>query len=144
MQVDNWPATFPGFKAMDESINYEEKEGDFDEEDEDGSVTAEHIDVEGVEDDVDVVTVAPIPAYCSSDEEDVGPAALLYLPMGHRDPAPEEEEQQYSSSSSSTGCSSPVQLETSSLQTTEVKLEISPMYEEGQCGGRMAKKSQGM
>ena len=40
------------------------------------------LQVDGLDVDVNVADAAPIPAFCSSDEEGEDPAALLYLPIG--------------------------------------------------------------
>ena len=87
-QVENWSAFAPDFKELDENVDYEERESEFDLEDEDKSVqlneeekTANDVEL------VDVDSTAPIPAFCSSDEEDEDSDALLYLPI-----APEIEE----------------------------------------------------
>jgi len=85
-QVENWSAFAPDFKELDENVDYEERESEFDVEDEDRSV---QLDQEEKQDDVevDVTKAAPIPAFCSSDEEEEDKGAVLYLPI-----APEIEE----------------------------------------------------
>lgn len=85
-QVENWSAFAPDFKELDENVDYEERESEFDLEDEDKSV---QMNEEEKDDDVDVDVAqnAPIPAFCSSDEEDEDPNSLLYLPI-----APDVEE----------------------------------------------------
>jgi len=87
-QVENWSAFAPDFKELDENVDYEERESEFDVEDEDRSVQMdqeEKLDKDVLE--VDVTKAAPIPAFCSSDEEEEDKSALLYLPI-----APEIEE----------------------------------------------------
>jgi len=86
-QVENWSAFAPDFKELDENVEYEERESEFDIADEDRSVTQN--EKGEVEDDleVDVTTVQPIHAYYSSDEEKDDQEMLLYLPI-----APEVEE----------------------------------------------------
>merc|ERR1712071_27517 len=68
-QVENWSAFAPDFKELDENVEYEERESEFDIADEDRSVTqSERGEIED-DLDVDVTTVQPIHAYYSSDEE---------------------------------------------------------------------------
>ncbi len=109
-QVENWSAFAPDFKELDENVDYEERESEFDLEDEDRSVKDEDEDGgggknskkgAGADGEVNVCSVDPIPAFCSSDEEDEGgeeaekdkdkggesSSSLLYLPI-----APEIEE----------------------------------------------------
>ena len=76
-QVENWSAFAPDFKELDENVEYEERESEFDLEDEDRSVHALK-DKEDEEVDVDVTTVQPIQAFLSSDEEDEN-GQLLFL-----------------------------------------------------------------
>ncbi|ESO03604.1 hypothetical protein HELRODRAFT_185612 [Helobdella robusta] len=88
-QVENWSAFAPDFKELDENVEYEERESEFDLDDEDKEVQ-EVKAVGPVEEnvDVDVTTVDAIAAFVSSDEdEDDEDRALLYLPI-----APEVED----------------------------------------------------
>lgn len=85
-QVENWSAFAPDFKELDENVEYEEKESEFDLDDEDRSVTQNEREVED-DLEVDVTTVQPISAYYSSDEDQEDEDVLLYLPI-----APEVEE----------------------------------------------------
>nr|CAG4640810.1 EOG090X04Y3 [Eulimnadia texana] len=87
-QVENWSAFAPDFKELDENVEYEERESEFDIADEDKSVTQnERKEEEDVE--VDVTTEDPVAAYCSSDEENVK-EALMYLPIAPEVEDPEE------------------------------------------------------
>lgn len=95
-QVENWSAFAPDFKEMDENVEYEERESEFDQEDEDRSPSRVHDDDDNFgtksstngdsqhEDDaVDVIAVQPTSCYLSSDEEaeDVEKNDLIYLPV---------------------------------------------------------------
>ena len=88
-QVENWSAFAPDFKELDENVEYDERESEFDIEDEDKSIT---MDTEEEQEDVeiDVVKVEPIPAFCSSDEEEVDEDNLLYIPLAPEIEDPEE------------------------------------------------------
>ena len=89
-QVENWSAFAPDFKELDENVEYEERESEFDIEDEDKSVdlSAEAKHDEEIE--VDVVKVDPIAAFCSSDEEYEDENALQFLPMAPEVEDPED------------------------------------------------------
>uniref|UniRef100_A0A672IQ39 Retinoblastoma-binding protein 5 n=1 Tax=Salarias fasciatus TaxID=181472 RepID=A0A672IQ39_SALFA len=89
-QVENWSAFAPDFKELDENVEYEERESEFDIEDEDKS-EPEQTGADAAEDEeVDVTTVDPIVAFCSSDEELEDHKALLYLPIAPEVEDPEE------------------------------------------------------
>ncbi|XP_062842520.1 retinoblastoma-binding protein 5 [Trichomycterus rosablanca] len=89
-QVENWSAFAPDFKELDENVEYEERESEFDIEDEDRS-EPEQTGANAAEDEeVDVTSVDPIPAFCSSDEELEDLRALLYLPIAPEVEDPEE------------------------------------------------------
>lgn len=89
-QVENWSAFAPDFKELDENVEYEERENEFDLNDDDKSVdlSAEAKHDEEIE--VDVTKVEPIAAFCSSDEEFEDENALQFLPMAPEVEDPED------------------------------------------------------
>ena len=89
-QVENWSAFAPDFKELDENVDYEERESEFDIEDEDKSVQLNEEEKNDDNIDIDVDKKAPIPAYCSSDEDGEDPKAVLYLPIAPEIEDPEE------------------------------------------------------
>ncbi|XP_065160766.1 retinoblastoma-binding protein 5 homolog [Atheta coriaria] len=86
-QVENWSAFAPDFKELDENVEYEERESEFDLSDEDKSVASGGDAKEDTECDVDVLGVDPVAAFCSSDEENENSDYLQFLPI-----APDVEE----------------------------------------------------
>ncbi|XP_019624314.1 PREDICTED: retinoblastoma-binding protein 5 homolog [Branchiostoma belcheri] len=88
-QVENWSAFAPDFKELDENVEYDEHESEFDIEDDDKSVE-EKEGPEEEDEEVDVTTVDAIAAFCSSDEEDDNDNSLLYLPITPEVDDPEE------------------------------------------------------
>ncbi|XP_035678907.1 retinoblastoma-binding protein 5 homolog [Branchiostoma floridae] len=88
-QVENWSAFAPDFKELDENVEYDEHESEFDIEDDDKSVE-EKEGPEEEDEEVDVTTVDAIAAFCSSDEEDDKDNSLLYLPITPEVDDPEE------------------------------------------------------
>ncbi|CAL8147087.1 unnamed protein product [Orchesella dallaii] len=82
--VENWSAFQPNFKELDENVEYEEKESEFDVEDEDKE-KFERKKEDAVDDDeleVDVTTCEPIGGYvCSDDEEGDEKDYLMFIPI---------------------------------------------------------------
>lgn len=89
-QVENWSAFAPDFKELDENVDYEERESEFDLMDEDKSVDLSAEAKQDDEIDVDVCKVDAIAAFCSSDEEYEDESALRFLPMAPEVEDPEE------------------------------------------------------
>jgi len=89
-QVENWSAFAPDFKELDENVDYDERESEFDLEDEDKSVQMNEEEKAEIIDEVDVDKNLPIPAFCSSDEEEEDKSALLYLPIAPEIEDPED------------------------------------------------------
>lgn len=80
-QIENWSAFAPDFRELEENVEYEERESEFDEEDEDNHLNpdkgpdaeaAEHVDITSVEVDEDLM---------SSDEEEIDKNALNVIPI---------------------------------------------------------------
>ncbi|CAH0771771.1 unnamed protein product [Bemisia tabaci] len=89
-QVENWSAFAPDFKELDENVEYEERESEFDVSDEDKSVT-EGPEKHDEDLEVDVTTVEPVAMLCSSDEEASDENnALMFLPIAPEVEDPEE------------------------------------------------------
>ena len=63
-QVENWSAFAPDFKELDENVEYEERESEYDLEDEDKSVQGSKCKEEE-EVEADVTTIQPIQAFLS-------------------------------------------------------------------------------
>ena len=62
-QVENWSAFAPGFKELDENVEYEERESEFDLEDEDKSIVSVRGEKEDETIDLDICKVEPIQAF---------------------------------------------------------------------------------
>ncbi len=62
-QVENWSAFAPDFKELDENVEYEERESEYDLDDEDKSIKKSSGNDDEV--DVDVITVQPMQAFLS-------------------------------------------------------------------------------
>ncbi|KAH8295629.1 hypothetical protein KR018_000555, partial [Drosophila ironensis] len=89
-QVENWSAFAPDFKELDENVEYEERESEFDIADDDKSVDLNADAQQDEEIEVDVQKVEPVAAFCSSDEEGEDENALQFLPMAPEVEDPEE------------------------------------------------------
>lgn len=93
-QVENWSAFAPDFKELDENVEYEERESEFDINDEDKSVdlAAESKDDEEIE--VDVLTTEKVAHLVSSDEEGEDESATLqFFPIAPEVEDPEDWQQ---------------------------------------------------
>ncbi|CBY13635.1 unnamed protein product [Oikopleura dioica] len=78
-QVENWSAFAPEFTELDENVEYDEKESEFDEEDEDKSLPPDEAELfQDIE--IDVEKVEKIEAFFSSDEEDFDDGCI-YIPV---------------------------------------------------------------
>lgn len=80
-QVENWSAFAPDFKELDENVEYEERESEFDIADDDKSVASGGDAKEDTDLEVDVCAVDPVAAFCSSDEENENTNCLQFLPI---------------------------------------------------------------
>lgn len=89
-QVENWSAFAPDFKELDENVEYEERESEFDIADEDKSVDLNADAQQDEEIEVDVQKVEPVAAFCSSDEDGEDENALQFLPMAPEVEDPED------------------------------------------------------
>ncbi|XP_025836527.1 retinoblastoma-binding protein 5 homolog [Agrilus planipennis] len=89
-QVENWSAFAPDFKELDENVEYEERESEFDVTDEDKSVVSGGNNKEDSDLEIDVSSVEPIAAFCSSDEENEDGDVLQFLPIAPEIEDPEE------------------------------------------------------
>ncbi|XP_039249686.1 retinoblastoma-binding protein 5 homolog [Styela clava] len=90
-QVENWSAFAPDFSELDENVEYDERESEFDDDDEDKSEEGTKSNAHEESDEIiDVTTVQPIGVFLSSDEEDVAEDVLEYLPISPDVEEPEE------------------------------------------------------
>ncbi|KAJ0175413.1 hypothetical protein K1T71_008572 [Dendrolimus kikuchii] len=137
-QVENWSAFAPDFKELDENVEYEERESEFDVEDEDRSVddAAERRDDDEVE--VDVTTCEPVAAFCSSDEEGEDENMLSFLPIA---PEIEDPEDGWAATQETvTPVETPEKLEPAAKRpkskTYEISLKIAPQEQPASLGGK--------
>lgn len=80
-QIENWSAFAPDFKELEENMEYDERESEFDLEDEDNLPDA-NVDAEVQEsENVDVTEFRPETDLISSDEEEVDHDYLEYIPI---------------------------------------------------------------
>lgn len=80
-QIENWSAFAPDFQELEENMEYEERESEFDLEDEDiNPETNKEADIDELEN-VDVTGVKPEGELISSDEEEVDPNSLEFIPI---------------------------------------------------------------
>ncbi|XP_063712669.1 retinoblastoma-binding protein 5-like [Symsagittifera roscoffensis] len=89
-QVENWSAFAPDFRELEENVEYEERESEFDLEDEDRSLPEDahhaHEDEE-----IDIVGTAPNSrAFLDSDEDELDLDGVLFLPNAPEIEDPEE------------------------------------------------------
>ncbi|XP_066148486.1 retinoblastoma-binding protein 5 homolog [Euwallacea fornicatus] len=89
-QVENWSAFAPDFKELDENLEYDERESEFDLDDEDKSVASGGDDKEDTDLEVDICQVERVAAFCSSDEEDENTDCLQFLPIAPEIEDPED------------------------------------------------------
>lgn len=79
-QIENWSAFAPDFRELEENMEYEERESEFDVEDEDNlHETSKEADTDLSE--VDVDTYQPDKELLSSDEEDLDTSYLEFIPI---------------------------------------------------------------
>ncbi|XP_026462060.1 retinoblastoma-binding protein 5 homolog [Ctenocephalides felis] len=88
-QVENWSAFAPDFKELDENVEYEERESEFDVKDEDKSVDLSGEDKQDEDFEVDVTKVDVVAAFCSTDEGS-DDDSLQFLPIAPEVEDPEE------------------------------------------------------
>ncbi|XP_046854519.1 retinoblastoma-binding protein 5 homolog isoform X2 [Xenia sp. Carnegie-2017] len=89
--VENWSAFAPDFKELEENVEYEEHESEFDIEDEDKEEEMNSGSECGDDVEVDVCAIERIPALCSSDEDnDEDENGLYYLPAAPEIDDPDE------------------------------------------------------
>lgn len=80
-QIENWSAFAPDFQELEENMEYDERESEFDLEDEDNHPDSKkEADVDDSEN-VDVIEVKPEAELISSDEEEVDPDSLEFIPV---------------------------------------------------------------
>ncbi|KAI5750753.1 hypothetical protein M8J77_001001 [Diaphorina citri] len=116
-QVENWSAFAPDFKELDENVEYDERESEFDISDEDKSV-AQGSDDQDEELEIDVTSVEPVAAFCSSDEEVDDSKVLEFLPI-----APDVEDPEDGPGSTSAPVTSSPPSKTTKYKSFDIQLE---------------------
>nr|CAD7399142.1 unnamed protein product [Timema cristinae] len=90
-QVENWSAFAPDFKELDENVEYEERESEFDLSDKDKLVElGPKQEDDDFEFQVDACSIDPVAAFCSSDEEKEDTDTLEFLPIAPEVEDPED------------------------------------------------------
>lgn len=84
-QIENYSAFAPDFTELEETMEYDERESEFDDEDEDNRPVKEEETDMDVIDDVDVIQVEPDTGLLSSDEEEIDSNALEVIPISFDD-----------------------------------------------------------
>lgn len=80
-QIENWSAFAPDFQELEENVEYEERESEFDLEDEDNHRTNDKETDSDELENVDVIGTKPDSDLISSDEEGIDTEALEYIPI---------------------------------------------------------------
>jgi COMPASS component SWD1 len=80
-QIENWSAFAPDFRELEENVEYDERESEFDDEDEDNRPAKEQEADLDLNDNVDVIHVEPDTGLLSSDEEEFDLNALEVIPI---------------------------------------------------------------
>lgn len=80
-QIENWSAFAPHFRELEENIEYDERESEFDEEDEDNHLNVNQEANSDVVDEVDVTQVEMNRDLMSSDEEEIDHNSLENIPI---------------------------------------------------------------
>lgn len=124
-QIENWSAFAPDFRELEENMEYDERESEFDLEDEDNhrTVTVEpdmdlsEVDVDALKSETDLM---------SSDEEDLDRNYLEYIPIKVEDLVPESDTSQSDSSYLAPLVDEPIKEPAKIL---EINLENPPLEE---------------
>lgn len=80
-QIENWSAFAPDFQELEENIEYDERESEFDLEDEDNHPNNKRETTIDEFENVDVTEVKAEAELISSDEEEVDPNSLEFIPI---------------------------------------------------------------
>ena len=80
-QIENWSAFAPDFQELEENVEYDERESEFDLEDEDNHPDTNKETENDEFENVDVTEIKPEMELISSDEEEVDPNSLEFIPI---------------------------------------------------------------